>query len=57
MKSLLNVRLTTCNELCLLELGLPRLVDYVKQKQYVYISRIIVERQGMLDDPLPVPAQ
>jgi hypothetical protein len=33
IKALLSVRSSTCHDLCLTELGLPRLTDYVKQCQ------------------------
>ena len=50
IKQLLGVRLTTCNDLCYVELGLPPLKDLVKAKQRKFFSKMWSERSGMVDD-------
>ena len=52
VKCLLGVRITTANDLCYTELGVPSLNNYVKRKQYQFFSNMMSERQGMSDDPL-----
>ena len=52
VKCLLGVRITTANDLCYTELGVPSLKNYVKRKQYQFFSKMMSERQGMSDDPL-----
>jgi hypothetical protein len=53
VKALLCVRTTTANHLCLVELGLPKLVDFVKQRQHNFFTRMMQEREGMEnEDPL-----
>jgi hypothetical protein len=52
IKALLNVRSTTCHELCLIELGLPRLSAFVKQRQREFFSKIRTTRHALVDDPL-----
>ena len=51
IKVLLGVRSTTCNDLCLLELGMPSLQDYVNQKQRDFFQKLKNERVGRQDDP------
>ena len=51
IKALLGVRSTTCNNLCLLELGMPSLQDYVNQKQRDFFQKLNNERVGRQDDP------
>ena len=50
--SLLNVTTTTCNELCLNELGLPKLGDIVKQRQKEFLTKTTMARKDLNDDPL-----
>ena len=50
IKALLGVRSTTCNDLCLLELGMPSLQDYVNQKQRDFFQKLKNERVGRQDD-------
>ena len=52
IKSLLGVRKTTPNNLCLIELGYPPILDYVKSRQKRFLSNILSERKYMSDDPL-----
>ena len=52
IKSLLNVRITTANDLCLIELSYRPLKDLVRYKQKVFFQKIIENRQGLSDDPL-----
>ena len=52
VKQLLEVRKTTCNDLCLLELGLPPLRALVASKQRKYFSNTWYERRYLDDDPL-----
>jgi hypothetical protein len=52
IKSLLGVRITTINEACLVELGLPRLLDVIKQKQLLFLRNVVEDRNNMIDDPL-----
>ena len=52
IKAALNVRLTTCNELSALEVGLPSLADYVKQKQNIFMCRALNEGRSTHDDSL-----
>ena len=51
IKCLLGVRKTTSNDICLLEIGLPPLSALVKQRQYNFLHRTIVDRQDLPDDP------
>ena len=52
IKVLLGVRPTTANDLCLIELGLPTLESFIKSRQSNFLKNIMIERQGMEDDPL-----
>ena len=51
-KALLGVRLSTGNDLCLVELGLTTPRALVKQKQKDFFERMTRERNDMNDDPL-----
>ena len=51
IKALLGVRSTTCNDLCLVEVGFPALQNLVQQKQKEFFKRLLQERKGMNDDP------
>ena len=51
IKQLLGVRMTTCNELCYLELGLPPLRALVISRQRKFFRNMWRERQEMDDDP------
>ena len=46
IKTLLSVRSTTCNYLCLVELGYPPLQDLVKKTQQRFFSSVTAERAG-----------
>ena len=48
IKALLGVRSTTCNDLCLVEVGFQNLVQ---QKQKEFFMKLLQERKGMNDDP------
>jgi hypothetical protein len=53
LKSLLGVRKTTPNILCLIECGYPPLKFYVKEQQRRYFCKIFVRSHNVdLDDPL-----
>jgi len=52
IKSLLGVRKTTPNNLCLLELGYPPMKSYIKNRQKAFFSKALEERNGFTDDPL-----
>ena len=52
IKQLLGVRKTTCNDLCLMELGCPPLQALVKSQQRKFFSSMWRERSGLADDPL-----
>lgn len=51
IKQLLGVRMTTCTDLCYVELGYPPLKYLVKAKQRKFFSKLWNERRGMDDDP------
>ena len=51
VKALLNVRSTTCNDLCLQELGLPKLMYYVRQCQSRFFDKIAKSPRSSADDP------
>mgnify|MGYP001551171155 CR=1 FL=1 len=51
VKNLLGVRKTTATDLCLIEVGIPSLVQYVRSAQKNYILKLIEERATMPDDP------
>ena len=52
VKQLLGVRMSTCNELCYLELGMPPLSAIVRQRQRKFIKTMWRDRNLMTDDPL-----
>jgi hypothetical protein len=54
VKSLLGVRNTTSNDLCLIELGLPRLAASVLQRQKDFFVKMISDRRHLPDDPFMV---
>jgi hypothetical protein len=51
IRLLLGVRKTTAGDLCLVEAGQPSLLQKVKTAQRSTIYKLIVEREGMQDDP------
>jgi hypothetical protein len=51
LKVLLGVRMTTSNDICLLELGYPSLKGFIKNKQRSVIGTLISEREHMEGDP------
>ena len=51
IKSVLRVRVTTANDLRLIELGYPPLKDLVMFKHF-FLQKMIAGRQGMQDDSL-----
>lgn len=51
IKQLLGVRMSTCNEICYLELGMPPVKAIVAQKQRKYFRNMWSERRAMDDDP------
>ncbi len=52
IKSLLGVRKTTPNTLCLLELGYPPIKSYINNRQKIFLSKALEERQCLSDDSL-----
>ena len=52
LKSLLGVRNTTSNNLCLIELGYPPLKSLIQQRQHIFLKNAISDRKLMSDDPL-----
>ena len=51
VKTLLGVRRTTNNIICRIELGVPSLSAKVRKIQKEFFARILVQRDGMSDDP------
>ena len=51
IKALLNVRSTTCHDLCLQELGLPKLTNYVRQCQGRFFDKMARSLRSATDDP------
>lgn len=51
IKTLLGVRRTTPNNLCLIEIGYPTATGYVRSIQSRFFRNIIAQREGMDDDP------
>ena len=51
IKALLGVRTTTANDLRFAELGQASVKAFVKQRQYTFLRKLVVERQNMNDDP------
>ena len=49
VKSLLGVRISTPNDLCLIELGYPTVKGRIQQAQSRFFRKIIREREGMVD--------
>ena len=52
IKTLLGVRQTTANEVCLVELGLPQLKFFIKDRQLRFFKSAMAKRQGSENDPL-----
>ena len=52
IKTLLGVRHTTSNDLCLIELGLPELQATVYERQKTFFKTMSTARENMIDDPL-----
>ena len=52
IKQLLGVRMSTCNDLCYTELGVPPLKALVTYKQRQFFTSMWRERRNMTDDPL-----
>ena len=51
IKQLLGVRVTTCTEMCYMELGYPSLKALIQAKQRKFFQLLWGERHGSLDDP------
>ncbi len=52
IKAILGVRQTTTNLLCLVEIGYPSLIAYIKQRQLSFFKGVTSIRSGMVDVPL-----
>ena len=52
VKSLLGVRPTACNDICLLEAGIPSVTALIRSRQAKFLSSIRVSRANLQDDPL-----
>ncbi len=52
LKNLLDVRLTTCNDVCYVDSAYPHLHSLVGSRQRSFFSKMWRERQGMEVDPL-----
>ena len=52
VKALLGVRITTPNNLCLVEAGLKPLHEIVKTRQKKFFTKMALNRSDMQDDPL-----
>ena len=51
VKTLLGVRVTAANDLCLMELGIPSVVARVRDTQKKFLDKLLKERQIYEDDP------
>jgi len=54
VKNLLGVRKTTATDLCLVEIGIPTLPQYVRSSQKKLITKLIEERATLPDDPFKI---
>ena len=52
VKSLLGVRITTSNKLCLIEAGLQPIKCIILERQQKFFLKMMNERAGLKDDPL-----
>lgn len=52
LKHLLGVRKSTPNNVCYVEVGYPSLPELLNLKQYMFFSKMELERPEMTDDPL-----
>ena len=52
IQSVLNVRQSTANNLCLMELGIPPIDYAVKQRQQNFFKKISKEHRNVAEDPL-----
>ena len=51
VKALLGVRVTTCSDICLVELGLPPVAAIIKDKHTRLFQTMLRARSTMADDP------
>ena len=51
VKAHLGVRVTTCSDICLVELGLPPVAAIIKDKQKRFFQTMLRARSTMTDDP------
>ena len=51
VRALLGVRKTTATDLCLIEIGIPSLTQYVRTAQKKTIAKLIERRRDLVDDP------
>ena len=52
LKTLLDVRMTTCNDVCYIESGNPPIQAVIKKKQRKFLKSVWRERSQLDDDPL-----
>ena len=52
LKTLLDVRMTTCNDVCYIESGNPPIQAVIKKKQRKFLRSMWSERAHLADDPL-----
>ena len=52
LKQLLDVRMTSCNDVCYVESGYNSLTSIVRHKQRHFFAKMMSERYGLQDDPL-----
>ncbi len=52
LKNLLDVRLTTCNDVCYVESGYPPVQPLVRSRQRSFFTKMRRERQILDDDPI-----
>lgn len=52
LKTMLDVRMTTCSDLCYIESGYPPVHCLIRKKQRTFLRRVWRERSQLIDDPL-----
>ncbi len=52
LKTMLDARMTTCNDLCYIESGYAPVHCLIRKKQRAFLRRVWSERSQLIDDPL-----